>query len=599
MRELFDITPHSTGPGFRMRLKTGEIDVPDGRGGYIVSSGMGSGKTESIKSLIRHKHDEGILYCVDTKDELEKMFGWIVENLVVEGVLRMEDVMIISSDPGRADFLGQYRDNPGVLMEKKVILITHVRFWTDLINHFLIYKPQKEVAPFDGDFRTLMGRDDLRGYVIFDETPTFINPFVEFDRSMLGIFGKTDENGNIVCKPPEELGRYYDLFIRGGKNDLFNQAYRINRMKRDVVLGLIPKYYGSWVMSDTDKVGITFYPVDLCPGGMTISTHILIFEGAGNILFRGSTRFTLLDTESKYNTVTDFRRMDFGLSRKCFDEAGFGTFVKRIGRLIDKPSLIVCWKDINGDDDGPGKSGYAERFRRLLVAEGVDPGLFTVTYYGATDNKSTNSYRDVEQILLCGDWNLPNTESAKIRRAYGTSTDPHSQKDWYFSQLITRIGIRKHIEGEVYTVWHTDDFDERFIERMDAYFNENRVIGKASVSHNDWEKRLDGMKIRSNIKEEIRLLARYDKDMQRAITAHPEGMKDTLATVYVLLHTFQNHGESLVGGFYILRQHFFLIGVGKVKDGVRVFLTQLQFLLPLDGGGEIALFITCLGSYVT
>ncbi len=526
MRELFDITPHSTGPGFRMRLKTGEIDVPDGRGGYIVSSGMGSGKTESIKSLIRHKHDEGILYCVDTKDELEKMFGWIVENLVVEGVLRMEDVMIISSDPGRADFLGQYRDNPGVIMEKKVILITHVRFWTDLINHFLIYKPRKEVAPFDGDFRTLMGRDDLRGYVIFDETPTFINPFVEFDRSMLGIFGKTDENGNIVCKPPEELGRYYDLFIRGGRNDLFNQAYRINRMKRDVVLGLIPKYYGSWMMSDTDKVGITFYPVDLCPGGMTISTHVLIFEGAGNILFRGSTRFTLLDTESKYNTVTDFRRMDFGLSRKCFDEAGFGTFVKRIGRLIDKPSLIVCWKDINGDDDGPGKSGYAERFRRLLVAEGVDPGLFTVTYYGATDNKSTNSYRDVEQILLCGDWNLPNTESAKIRGAYGTSTDPHSQKDWYFSQLITRIGIRKHIQGEVYTVWYTDDFDERFIERMDAYFNENRVIGKASVSHNDWEKRLEGMKIRSNIKEEIRLLARYDKDMQRAITMDSEYTKE-------------------------------------------------------------------------
>ena len=526
MRELFDIIPHSTGPGFRMRLKTGEIDVPDESGGYIVSSGMGSGKTESIKSLIRHKHSEGILYCVDTRDELEKMFGWIVENLVVEGVLRMEDVMIISSDPGRADFLGQYRDNPEVLMEKKVILITHVRFWTDLINHFLIYKPGKEVDPFDGDFRALMGRDDLRGYVIFDETPTFISPFVEFDRSMLGIFGKTDENGNIVCKPPEELGRYYDLFIRGGRNDLFNQAYRINRMKRDVVLGLIPKYYGSWMMSDTDKVGITFYPVDLCPEGMTISTHILIFEGAGNILFRGSTRFTLLDTESKYNTVTDFRRMDFGLSRKCFDEAGFGTFVKRIGRLIDKPSLIVCWKDINGDDDGPGKSGYAERFRRLLVAEGVDPGLFTVTYYGATDNKSTNSYRDIEQILLCGDWNLPNTESAKIRRAYGTSTDPHSQKDWYFSQLITRIGIRKHIEGEVYTVWHTDDFDERFIERMDAYFNENRVIGKASVSHNDWEKRLEGMKIRSNLKDEIILLARYDKDMQKAITMDDEYTKE-------------------------------------------------------------------------
>ena len=45
MRELFDITPHSTGPGFRMKLKTGEIDVPDESVGYIVSSGMWSGKT--------------------------------------------------------------------------------------------------------------------------------------------------------------------------------------------------------------------------------------------------------------------------------------------------------------------------------------------------------------------------------------------------------------------------------------------------------------------------------------------------------------------------------------------------------------------------
>ena len=51
MRELFDIIPHSTGPGFRMGLKTGEIDVPDQSGGYIVSSGMGSGKTEASRAL--------------------------------------------------------------------------------------------------------------------------------------------------------------------------------------------------------------------------------------------------------------------------------------------------------------------------------------------------------------------------------------------------------------------------------------------------------------------------------------------------------------------------------------------------------------------
>ena len=65
MKELFNISPHSTGYGFTMDLKTGVVDVPDENGGYIISTSMGAGKTESIKSLIRHKYDMGILYCVD------------------------------------------------------------------------------------------------------------------------------------------------------------------------------------------------------------------------------------------------------------------------------------------------------------------------------------------------------------------------------------------------------------------------------------------------------------------------------------------------------------------------------------------------------
>lgn len=527
MRELFDITPHPTGSGFRMRLKTGEIDVPDGCGGYIISSGMGSGKTESIKSLIRQKYDEGILYCVDTRDELKKMYRWILEELVPVTDLKGTDVMMVSSDPEFSYFLDLYKDNPEMLMEKKVILITHVRFFTDLINYFLIYKPQGKVDIFDGDFRMLMTRKDLRRYIVFDETPVQINPFVKFDRSMLGLFTTEDDKGNMVCRSPEGIQRFYNRFLKGSRNDLFsNQSFRINRIKRDVVLGLVPKYYDSWMLSDTDSKEIMFYPVDLCPEGVAISTHVLIFEGAGNILFRGSTRFTLLDTENKYNTITEFRRLDFGLRRRSLDEGKFDRFVERIGKLADRPSLIVCWKDVNEDDEGPGRSGYAERFRKLLSAKGVDPRLFTITYYGAADNKSTNSYRDIEQIFLCGDWNLPNTESARIRRAYGTSTDSQNQKDWYFSQLITRIGIRKHIEGEVYTVYYTDDFDARFIDRMDSYFNENRITGKASVSHNDWEKKLDAMDIRSNTKEEIRLLARYDRDMQNAIVMDQEYIKE-------------------------------------------------------------------------
>lgn len=521
MKELFNISPHSTGDGFTMDLKTGVVDVPDENGGYIISTSMGAGKTESIKSLIRHKYDMGILYCVDTKEELKKMYCWIIDELVKDKScgLNYNDVMIVSSDKDFQYQLSLYRDNPEMLVYKKVILITHVRFWTDLINYFLIYSPDKneEVRPFDGDFAKLMSRGDLRRYVVFDETPTFIKPFVEFDRTLLGIFGKTDEDGRIVSKDKAEIEKYYDSFIRNTKLDFFNDTYKINRIKRDVVLGLIPKYYDSWMVEEGQKVGITFNPVDICPDNVAIKTHVLIFEGAGNILFKGSSCFKLLDVKEKYNTVTEFKQVEFGLKRNRLDNDKFSSFLDGIVKLIDKPSLVVCWKDVNGNDEGPGISSYAERVRNGLLERKVNPEMFSVTYYGASDNKSTNQYRDMRQIILCGDWSLPNTEAAKIRKAYGTKADSQDLKMWYFAQLITRIGIRKHIKGEVYTVLYTCDFEEFFIDRLDSYFNKNKLIPISPVIHEDWKVKLEGMKIRSNIKSEIITLAGSDDKMQQAI----------------------------------------------------------------------------------
>lgn len=531
MKELFNITPHTTGDGFAMRLMTGEIDVPDKYGGYLVSSRQGSGKTESIKSLIRQKYDDGILYCVDTNEELGKMYDWIICELVNSAScdLEFDDVMIVSSDSRWSHFFDIYKNNPGILPNKKVILITHVRFWTDLINYFLIYKPKDEVEPFDGDFSSLMSREDLRKYVVFDETPTFINPFVEFDRTLLGVFGKIDGEGKIVCRDKDELELFYDTFIRGTDNDFFKRNCKIDRIKRNVVLNLIPKHYDSWMLSDkgtSKKVGITFNPVDLCPGNVTMKNYILVFEGAVDILLRGSSCFRLLDVKEKYNTVTDFTKLEFDVKRKAVDEVKLNSFLDNIAKLMTKPTLVVCWKDINGNEESPGVSSYANRIKEELARRNVNQSLFHVTYYGATDNKSTNMYRDMEQIILVGDWNLPNTEAAKIRKAYGTKTDSQAHKDWFFSQLITRIGIRKHIEGERYTVFYTDDFNPDFISRMDSYFNRNKIEARNPIKHEDWRIKLDSLNIRKNIKEEIILLAGSDDKMQKAIIQGNEYKKD-------------------------------------------------------------------------
>lgn len=519
MKELFNIEPHSTGPGFLMRLKTGEIDVPDERGGYIVSSGCGSGKTESIKSLIRNKYNEGILYCVDTKEELDKMYNWIIDNLVdVMPGLKKEDVMIISSDDEHYISLSEYKDNPEIIMQKKILLITHVRFWTDLINFFLIYKPTSDVDPFDGDFRKLMTRDDLRGYIVFDETPTFIKPFVTFSSVMMGNFTDIDNEGKPKSKKPEAIEKFYDRFIKGTSSEIFNTKYRIGRIKKQVALNLIPDYYDSWSISGKKELSISFYPVDLCPDNTTINTHILIFEGVGDILFKDIRNYKLLDITEKYNTVVDFQKLEFGITRKNHNDSLFERVMSKIAGLITEPTLIISWKEVNDEKSDSGNSGYRERIRNALLGRNVDCSLFHVTYYGANDNKSTNCFKDYKQIVLLGDWNLPNTESSKIRRAYGMTTDTQDYKDWFFIQLISRIGIRKHINGESYKVIYTDDFDSWFIQRMTRYFNDNLIIRKHSLTNNDWEKKIEEMKIRKNTKEEIIKLIGSDNNLQKAIT---------------------------------------------------------------------------------
>ena len=77
------ITSHTTGPGFEATFKNGVLDIPDQQGSYLISTGCGAGKTEGIKELIGLKQDEGVIYCVDTKAEVDKMYDYLKDNGVV------------------------------------------------------------------------------------------------------------------------------------------------------------------------------------------------------------------------------------------------------------------------------------------------------------------------------------------------------------------------------------------------------------------------------------------------------------------------------------------------------------------------------------
>ena len=57
---------------------------------------------------------------------------------------------------------------------------------------------------------------------------------------------------------------------------------------------------------------------------------------------------------------------------------------------------------------------------------------------------------------------------------------------------------------------------------MTRYFNDNLIIRKYSLTNNDWEKKIEEMKIRKNVKEEIIKLIGSDNNLQNTITLGKE-----------------------------------------------------------------------------
>lgn len=512
MKELFNVDFNDDG-SFRLNLKNGKVDVPGIQDCYAISTGCGSGKTECCKSIIRQKHNEGILYCVDTIAELDKMYQWIIDNKDDIGI-NPSEIIIISSDSRHQNFTSKYRDNPEILMSKQVVLITHCRFWTDLINYFLVYKPTNNDYGFNGDFKSLMARGDLRRYVIFDETPLFITPFFTMPKVMLGAF--TDHNNGVwQCKSHGEIVEYYKKFIEGSELDPFqNLDYKINRIKRDVVLDLIPQYFDRWI--DNREAAIRFTPLCLCQS--VIKSHILIMEGAGNVLFGDSRHYKLLDVPDKYNSKVKFEEFEFGLQRrKGLDENAYAEYIEWLARRLrsnhrrGKKTLVVVWMNQGKEVKDPDRQ-YYERVVADLKKKQITGTSYRVIYYGSSESKSTNEFREYSEVILCGKWSLVNSETTRFNRNYGVSiTNPH-YKLWAYIQLLCRIGIRMH-EGGEFTVCYSSDFSKQWISQLQAYFD-NKPLSIPTCLDTDrcpeWlEKKMDEVVIRKERRKEIVMLCEW------------------------------------------------------------------------------------------
>ena len=197
-----------------MNFYNGSIEIPSKKAGYVVSCGCGSGKTTNIRQFIVSHQKEGVLYCVDTKDELDKM----EHNLKIRGI-KEEDILKIHGEIDK-DVMARYQRQPDLVVNVPILLITHARLFVDMINLFLLYRPETAFQGFDGDFESLMSRKDIRKWIFLDETPLMFRPFIQFRHSLLGYF----ERGSAI--------KNYNRYIKGTKEDPFKNTTKLTDRER-------------------------------------------------------------------------------------------------------------------------------------------------------------------------------------------------------------------------------------------------------------------------------------------------------------------------------------------------------------------------------
>lgn len=454
-----------------------KIDYNKGYGAYTMDSACGAGKTTEIFNFICQYYDEGILYCVDSIAELHKMYN----NLIYYGHISAADIMMITSERSAEAEYNRYiyHTDPNVLFTKKILLITHVRFFSSMINYFVIYNPKGPVSPFDGNFNTLLTRPDLRQWIFFDETPMWVRPFCTMPKSFLGTFSEK-VNGIWQCKSTDGLREGYNDFIKYTSEDPFCHDTRLGALEKEAVLSMIPTMYPIWISEEkTKNLNIIFRPRNLVVEQM--QTHVLVFEGAADLILRNSPFVFTPSTGRKYNADVHFYKIPFDVERGAnFDNNKYMASLQIVSDIIlgnianGKKTLVCLWKSSNSvkdDFEGANSSKFRDekkdKLQQVVISHNYNPQMFDVIYYGENKCKSCNDYRDYSSLILLGEWSL--SKSSEHNLNWGTNISDTEFKMWFFVQLICRIGIRNHKGGD-FDVYMSEDFDGNFVADLDNYF---------------------------------------------------------------------------------------------------------------------------------
>lgn len=517
----------------KIKLRNCSIELPDDVGNFILSTGCGSGKTYWLERFILAHYMEGMLIIVDSIVSANSLYFDLLTKLGLDAT----DMMLIHSQTDY-DVMNEYANNPEEVTKKKVLIMTNVRLYTEYPPIYLLYnKNGVSLSPFDGNWKNLMNSPYARRWIIIDEIPGFIQKYATVSKLHLGVLGEDDGNGEYKAKEFVAMRKDYNTFIVHSDAAWFDTS-TLGKLKTDTALSIIEHEYPK-MMKAQGNAAIQFSPCDF----QTTKSLVLIMEGAGDVLFKDSSIYKLIDIPQKYRAKADFHSFNIpNLSRRSSNYQDLiKSMVKAVIAILSSvkgETLIVSWNDFKGEDKGitsDDKDGKNSPIVALLSEElgkaNIPQDSYSIIYYGSAESKAVNNFKDYNNIILLGKWSLPvSTSSEKFNKAFLTNTTLTRFMLWEYVQLITRIAIRQDKDIKVF---YTDDHNKDFMLILEKYFNQN--ILDIPEEHIDWR---DKVKKLNNGKRVITQIERLSQRFPYIPQMIVEGNQNR--TINILLKEVNN-----------------------------------------------------------
>lgn len=399
-------------------------------GAYAICPGCGSGKTTIVKQLIGLKWHEGILYSAFTRDEVNLMYNWIVNNLVDKEdpltgrTLRLDDIIVLHSDYTAA---GTDKDlwlnRPREIANKKIVLCTHAKLLDEPLHLLVASNFNQPLSDVIGPLAASVigGSNSLlpRQWILIDESTEAKSEKFKVSKSMIMALGTLSDRVNNVSRVDPTTGRiiysssllpkprivrninYYKDFCNlldtlseyspsTFLNQLRTEKTELDKIRNDQFRQSFFTKFNELSFEKSEVARVCFSFTDLIRQGML--THVLLLDGTSDITLSKSNKLEVLSYDNKYSSPVKLSLFSFyGLDRKVKVDKSvpdIDFYIKdKVNNIVDQletiirsneKTLIFTWMDlkkseVEENDDLPefDQSNYSSEPKDIKLASEV------------------------------------------------------------------------------------------------------------------------------------------------------------------------------------------------------------------------------------